>query len=191
MSAAAGRMASKVGSAASKVAGKAAESGDKKTGVLQKGAKKDPELYVCSCVIKPDYIQCTSRKSADGASDTISYHVRGVRPCRMALRYPFPHRACPSTLGPVLTFRSRPQANLFIIRTTCQHGREQLALASLELQGRARAECELQIPVPPWWGPQCSTEGCAECLTQRYCAQREFAKGECRPLRTFGSGSIV
>lgn len=60
MSAAAGRMASKVGSAASKVAGKAAESGEQKTGVLQKGAKKDPELYVCSCVIKPDYIACTS-----------------------------------------------------------------------------------------------------------------------------------
>ncbi|KAI4135844.1 MAG: hypothetical protein LQ347_000297 [Umbilicaria vellea] len=51
MSAVAGRMASKVGSAASKVAGKAAESGDKKTGVLQKGAKKDPELYILLAIM--------------------------------------------------------------------------------------------------------------------------------------------
>ena len=45
-----GRAASKVGQAATKAAGKAAESGssDKKAGVLQKGAKKDPELYVGS-----------------------------------------------------------------------------------------------------------------------------------------------
>ena len=48
MSAAIGRAAGKVGQAATKAAGKAAESGssDKKAGVLQKGAKKDPELYV-------------------------------------------------------------------------------------------------------------------------------------------------
>lgn len=46
MSATAGRVASKVGQAATRAAGKAAEA-DKKTGVLQKGAKRDPELYVC------------------------------------------------------------------------------------------------------------------------------------------------
>ena len=48
MSAAAGRMANKVGQAATRVAGKAAESGgpDKQQSVLQKGAKRDPELYV-------------------------------------------------------------------------------------------------------------------------------------------------
>ena len=42
-------MASKVGSAATRAAGKAAESGgtDQKQGVLKKGAKRDPELYVC------------------------------------------------------------------------------------------------------------------------------------------------
>ena len=48
MSAAAGRMASKVGGAA-KAAGKAAaQSGDQKAGFLQKGARRDPELYVGS-----------------------------------------------------------------------------------------------------------------------------------------------
>ena len=48
MSAVAGRAASKVGQAATKAAGKAAESGSpgKKQSVLQKGARKDPELYV-------------------------------------------------------------------------------------------------------------------------------------------------
>lgn len=42
-------MAGKVGGPLSKVAGKAAESGSnpKNQEVLQKGAKKDPELYVC------------------------------------------------------------------------------------------------------------------------------------------------
>lgn len=52
-------MASKVGGAASKAAGKVAESGDKKSGVLQKGAKRDPELYVCSCFIRRAYFECT------------------------------------------------------------------------------------------------------------------------------------
>lgn len=52
-------MASKVGSAASKAAGKAAESGDKKTGVLQKGARKDPELYVCSLFTGLPYSEST------------------------------------------------------------------------------------------------------------------------------------
>ena len=50
MSAAAGRVASKIGSAATKAAGKAAESGaggEGKQSALKKGAKKDPELYVC------------------------------------------------------------------------------------------------------------------------------------------------
>lgn len=48
MSAAAGRVAGKMGAAASKAAGKAAETGNKsgKQGSLQKGAKRDPELYV-------------------------------------------------------------------------------------------------------------------------------------------------
>ncbi len=48
MSAAAGRAASKVGQAASKAAGKANEVGSKKgpDSALQKGAKRDPELYV-------------------------------------------------------------------------------------------------------------------------------------------------
>ena len=48
MSAAAGRIAGKVGQAATRVAGRAAEAGgsDKPAGVLQKGAKRDPELYV-------------------------------------------------------------------------------------------------------------------------------------------------
>ncbi len=49
MSAAAGRVAGKVGSAAGKAAGKAAEAGNGKgkESVLTKGAKRDPELYVC------------------------------------------------------------------------------------------------------------------------------------------------
>lgn len=46
MSAAAGRVAGKVGLAASKAAGKAAEKGGKQGTVLNKGAKRDPELYV-------------------------------------------------------------------------------------------------------------------------------------------------
>ena len=49
MSAVAGRVASKVGSAAGQAAGKAAQagSGGGKESVLKKGAKRDPELYVC------------------------------------------------------------------------------------------------------------------------------------------------
>ena len=58
MSAAAGRMASKVGGAA-KAVGKAAQSGDQKTGFLQKGAKRDPELYVCSESIKRPWSEST------------------------------------------------------------------------------------------------------------------------------------
>jgi len=49
MSGAASRVASKVGAAASKVgsaAGEAAKAGNEQTSVLQKGAKRDPELYV-------------------------------------------------------------------------------------------------------------------------------------------------
>lgn len=48
MSAAAGRMAGKVGQAAGKMASKANEagSGKGKDSALQKGAKRDPELYV-------------------------------------------------------------------------------------------------------------------------------------------------
>ena len=48
MASAATRMAGKVGGPLSKVAGKAAESGSnpKNQEVLQKGAKRDPELYV-------------------------------------------------------------------------------------------------------------------------------------------------
>ena len=48
MSAVAGRAGSKVAEAATKAAGKAAESGGKEKGVLQRGAKRDPELYVSS-----------------------------------------------------------------------------------------------------------------------------------------------
>ncbi|MCJ1263322.1 hypothetical protein MMC22_003192 [Lobaria immixta] len=53
MSAAAGRVAGKVGAAASKAAGKAAETGNKsgKQGSLQKGAKRDPELYILLTVM--------------------------------------------------------------------------------------------------------------------------------------------
>ena len=49
MSALAGRAASKVGRAATQAAGKAAESGEssQRQSVLQKAAKRDPELYVC------------------------------------------------------------------------------------------------------------------------------------------------
>ena len=49
MSAVAGRVAGKVGQAAGKVASKANEagSGKGKESALQKGAKRDPELYVC------------------------------------------------------------------------------------------------------------------------------------------------
>ena len=49
MASAASRMAGKVGGPVSKIAGKAAESGSnpKNQEVLQKGAKRDPELYVC------------------------------------------------------------------------------------------------------------------------------------------------
>ena len=48
MASAASRMAGKVGGPISKVAGQAAQSGKnlKNQGVLQKGAKRDPELYV-------------------------------------------------------------------------------------------------------------------------------------------------
>lgn len=57
MSAAAGRVAGKVGAAASKVAGKASETGGKagtSDGVLKKGAKRDPELYVCWLLRPPE-----------------------------------------------------------------------------------------------------------------------------------------
>lgn len=49
MSAAAGRAAGKVGQAAGRAAAKANEVGSKKgpDGPLNKGAKRDPELYVC------------------------------------------------------------------------------------------------------------------------------------------------
>ena len=48
MSAAAGRMVGKAGQAAGKIASKANEagSGKGKDSALQKGAKRDPELYV-------------------------------------------------------------------------------------------------------------------------------------------------
>lgn len=48
MASAASRMVGKVGGPISKVAGQAAQSGKnpKNQGVLQKGAKRDPELYV-------------------------------------------------------------------------------------------------------------------------------------------------
>ena len=50
MSAAASRIIGQVGQAATRAAGRAAEAGgsDKPAGVLQKGAKRDPELYVCT-----------------------------------------------------------------------------------------------------------------------------------------------
>ncbi|MCJ1400108.1 hypothetical protein MMC11_003311 [Xylographa trunciseda] len=53
MSATAGRIASKVGQAATRVAGKAADAGgsDKPAGVLQKGAKRDPELYILLAIM--------------------------------------------------------------------------------------------------------------------------------------------
>ncbi|MCJ1474587.1 hypothetical protein MMC13_003246 [Lambiella insularis] len=53
MSAAAGRMAGKVGQAATRAAGKAADAAgsDKPAGVLQKGAKKDPELYILLAIM--------------------------------------------------------------------------------------------------------------------------------------------
>ena len=47
MSAVAGRAAGKIASTATKAAGKAAESGGKSDQVLAKGARRDPELYVC------------------------------------------------------------------------------------------------------------------------------------------------
>ena len=54
MSAVAGRVAGKVSSAAGRAAGKAAEagSGQGKESVLKKGAKRDPELYVCFTIIR-------------------------------------------------------------------------------------------------------------------------------------------
>ncbi|MCJ1226156.1 hypothetical protein MMC12_002805 [Toensbergia leucococca] len=52
MSATAGRVASKVGSTATKAVGKAAESGKAgQQGVLQKGAKRDPELYILLAIM--------------------------------------------------------------------------------------------------------------------------------------------
>lgn len=57
MSASLGRAASKVGQAAANSAGKAAEAGSssgKAGGVLKKGAKRDPELYVNCCLLFKD-----------------------------------------------------------------------------------------------------------------------------------------
>ncbi|MCJ1337671.1 hypothetical protein MMC09_002954 [Bachmanniomyces sp. S44760] len=51
MSAVAGRAGSKVAEAATKAAGKAAESGGKEKGVLQRGAKRDPELYILLAIM--------------------------------------------------------------------------------------------------------------------------------------------
>jgi len=52
MSATVGRVASKVGQAATKAAGKAAEAGSsEKQSVLQKGAKRDPELYILLAIM--------------------------------------------------------------------------------------------------------------------------------------------
>ncbi|MCJ1383267.1 hypothetical protein MMC17_006380 [Xylographa soralifera] len=53
MSAAATRIASQVGQAATRAAGRVAEAGgsDKPAGVLQKGAKRDPELYILLAIM--------------------------------------------------------------------------------------------------------------------------------------------
>lgn len=64
MSAAANRMAAKVADTATKAAGKAAQAGSsggqKKGGqtVLQKGARRDPELYVTFLAFDPNMIAC-------------------------------------------------------------------------------------------------------------------------------------
>ena len=76
MSAAAGRMASKVGGAATKAAGKLAESGaggEGKQSALKKGAKKDPELYVY-CL--------------DMSTDTRSNAHSKIRSCWASCRLP-------------------------------------------------------------------------------------------------------
>jgi len=64
MSGTAARVASKIGSAASATAAKAAEAGSSKsTGVLQKGAKRDPELYVRRPCVPPPTQQLQVERS--------------------------------------------------------------------------------------------------------------------------------
>ena len=81
MASAAGHMAKKMGGPLSKVAGKAAESSKnpKNQDVLQKGAKRDPELYVCEFY--------TPRNCHSLDLDPSCHYDRCIRACGISLRY--------------------------------------------------------------------------------------------------------
>lgn len=90
MSAAANRMAAKVAESATKAVGKAAQSGSSGSGgakkgpqtVLQKGAKKDPELYV-----RNYYPVRRVRNFTDTFEDPSYHHDRRLWACWLSLRY--------------------------------------------------------------------------------------------------------
>lgn len=74
-------MVGKVGGPLSKVAGKAAESSKnpKNQDLLQKGAKRDPELYVCKFY--------TLRNCHSQELDSSCHYDRCLRACGISLRY--------------------------------------------------------------------------------------------------------
>ena len=89
MSAAANRMAAKVAESATKAAGKAAQAGSSAGGgqkgketVLQKGAKRDPELYVGNLASK-----MTSDSLPDKIIDPTHHHDGCFRTCWLSFWY--------------------------------------------------------------------------------------------------------
>ena len=128
MSAAAGRMAGKVGQvgqAAGKMASKANEagSGKRKDSALQKGAKRDPELYV-----------------------RMDHPVLGEHLLKLVIDPPHDHDGC--FWHGWLSFRT--QTNFLFIRSPSQHGRRNYALANHFKRRRRRRA--FQIPVSSGWG---------------------------------------
>lgn len=87
MSAAANRMAAKVAETATKAAGKASQSGSSSGGarkgketVLQKGARRDPELYVWRFEVI-NYVYNLAYATTDPLDD----HDRRFRTCGLSL----------------------------------------------------------------------------------------------------------
>ncbi|KAI9879902.1 MAG: hypothetical protein M1830_006569 [Pleopsidium flavum] len=84
MSGTAGRVASKIGQAATQAAGKAAESGsNKKSGVLQKGAKRDPELYILLAIMSGAFTLAGwhfGRKPTSSSSEAPVSMAQGTMP---------------------------------------------------------------------------------------------------------------
>lgn len=145
MSAAANRMAAKVAESATKAvgaagaAGKAARagaSGEGKKGketVLQKGAKRDPELYV-------GHYGYESRSSPNALTDTSNHHDWRFRSCRLPFRYAKCNFLRISRVwnhtNPSLPLSHRAETYLILLGSLRQHGRGNNALADIKRQGR-------------------------------------------------------